>query len=270
MFTRTGRRCGPLFTRLVPRPSSYVTAIYHPFSTTNRRPADPLVLIHQLQSDQVQKNPASALQLLMDYLSPTSFKKDIYLLHKTDPAIISQLVNIIRTPGGESNSLCDEVLRFLGPLDNKYAKAEESNVILQSLTWERSSAQLIENLQKGERVRPLQNMEEVKHRLGAGRRCYALFDHQDENMSDPLIFVWVALRKEITAQISEILSELRPDDRDESKANTAVFYGISSSGRGMKGAGNLLIKEACRVLCAELPRKSSIFPRDSMAIADIG
>ena len=72
---------------------------------------------------------------------------------------------------------------------------------------------------------------------------------------EPLIFVQVALTKEVPGNISDLLAA----DREEvppSKASTAVFYSISNCQVGLRGIsfGNFLIKQVANELSAELPQ----------------
>ncbi len=71
---------------------------------------------------------------------------------------------------------------------------------------------------------------------------------------DPLIFVEVALSREIPSSIQGLLSEereiLSPD-----KATTATFYSISNCQTGLRGVsfGNFLIKQVAEDLAHEIP-----------------
>jgi len=64
------------------------------------------------------------------------------------------------------------------------------------------------------------------------RRCYAFF--HPALIDEPLIFVEVALTREIPAAIAPILAEER-DIIEPDKAVTAVFYSISNCQRGLTG-----------------------------------
>src|SRR5207302_4127023 len=77
-------------------------------------------------------------------------------------------------------------------------------------------------------------------------------------VDDPLIFVEVALTREIPDAIAPILAVERnvigPD-----KAATAVFYSISNCQRGLTGVsfGNFLIKQVVEEIARENPRLST-------------
>ena len=94
-----------------------------------------------------------------------------------------------------------------------------------------------------EAVHEINSWDELRARLAPkDRRCFAFFHPamQDE----PIIFVEVALCKNIPKSIQEII-KIDRDEIDAEAANTAVFYSISSCQDGLSGIsfGNFLIKE---------------------------
>src|SRR5690606_13209870 len=86
----------------------------------------------------------------------------------------------------------------------------------------------------------------------ADRRLYAFF--HPALVDDPLIFVEVALTRDIPGAILPILAEKRTEGAPED-ATTAVFYSISNCQKGLRGIsfGNFLIKQVVEELCRELP-----------------
>jgi malonyl-CoA decarboxylase len=77
-------------------------------------------------------------------------------------------------------------------------------------------------------------------------------------VDEPLIFVEVALTREIPGAIEPILATKR-EPVDPEKATTAVFYSISNCQRGLVGVsfGNFLIKQVVEEICRDLPRLSN-------------
>lgn len=69
---------------------------------------------------------------------------------------------------------------------------------------------------------------------------------------EPLVFVHVALVKEIASSMQYIRDETERMD-DEHDAKAAIFYSISSTQKGLQGVdlGNFLIKEVAKALKAE-------------------
>jgi malonyl-CoA decarboxylase len=77
-------------------------------------------------------------------------------------------------------------------------------------------------------------------------------------VDEPLIFVEVALTRELPGAIEPILATKR-EPIDPTKATTATFYSISNCQRGLAGVsfGNFLIKQVVEEICRELPRLST-------------
>lgn len=130
------------------------------------------------------------------------------------------------------------------------------------LTWD-TPACLLERLIEYEAVHAIESWDDLKRRLGPGRRCYA-FLHPGMP-DDPLIFVEVALTEGIPDQLGPLIEPIEGGDgRDagptnaawptEGRADTAVFYSISNCHRGLAGVslGDFLIKSVAEELSAEL------------------
>jgi len=77
-------------------------------------------------------------------------------------------------------------------------------------------------------------------------------------VDEPLIFVEVALTREIPGAIGPILTTQR-DIVEPGKATTAVFYSISNCQRGLSGVsfGHFLIKQVVEDISREHPRLST-------------
>ena len=121
------------------------------------------------------------------------------------------------------------------------------------ISWN-TPANLLEKISRYEAVHEIDSWEELRRRVEPrDRRCYAFFHPRMPD--EPLIFVQVALTKEVPGNISDLLAA----DREEvppSKASTAVFYSISNCQVGLRGIsfGNFLIKQVANELSAELPQ----------------
>lgn len=120
------------------------------------------------------------------------------------------------------------------------------------ITWD-SSAALLEKLIAYEAVHEIRSWEDLRNRLDSDRRCYALF--HPRMPEEPLAFVEVALVKGLAGNIQALLDEHAPL-ADPHEADTAVFYSISNTQRGLRGIsfGEYLIKRAAARLHQELPR----------------
>ena len=123
-------------------------------------------------------------------------------------------------------------------------------LILRPINWE-TPAHILEKIIAYEAVHEINSWDELRARLAPkDRRCFAFFHPamQDE----PIIFVEVALTKEIPSNIQNVLQKERVFlDPEEAKA--AVFYSISNCQKGLTGIsfGNFLIKQVATDLSYE-------------------
>lgn len=123
---------------------------------------------------------------------------------------------------------------------------------LQQLTWD-SPAALLEKLIEYEAVHEITSWADLKNRMAADRRLFA-FIHP--NMDDePLIFVQVALCHGLANNIQSLL-DTNSRTYDVDGANTAIFYSISNTQKGLAGIsfGNFLIKRVVGNLKKEFPQ----------------
>jgi malonyl-CoA decarboxylase len=122
---------------------------------------------------------------------------------------------------------------------------------LQRITWD-SPASLLERLIAYEAVHAIRSWDDLRNRLDSDRRCYAFFHPRMPR--EPLIFVEVALSRGLAASIQSLLDESQPA-ADPRRADTAIFYSISSTQPGLRGIsfGNFLIKRVVDELKREFP-----------------
>jgi malonyl-CoA decarboxylase len=120
---------------------------------------------------------------------------------------------------------------------------------LQEITWN-SPAALLEKLIEYEAVHEIRSWGDLRGRLDSDRLCFAFF--HNKMVSEPLIFVEVALANKLSDNIQDLLN------KDEEKiephqANTAIFYSISNTQPGLAGIslGNFLIKTVVQKLSAD-------------------
>jgi len=121
---------------------------------------------------------------------------------------------------------------------------------VERITWQ-SPAALLEKLMAYEAVHAINSWNDLHNRLESDRRCYAFFH---PGMSDePLIFIEVALVEGLATSIQELLDEGAPDT-DPQEADTAIFYSISNTQKGLQGIsfGPFLIKQVVTSLRQEL------------------
>ena len=123
---------------------------------------------------------------------------------------------------------------------------------LRQMQWS-SSANVLHKIISYEAVHEIKGWEDLRRRVEpADRRCYAFFHPRMPD--EPLIFVEVALTREIPASIGTLLDENRTPIAAE-EATTAVFYSISNCQDGLRGIpfGNMLIKRVVELLSRQLP-----------------
>jgi malonyl-CoA decarboxylase len=126
-------------------------------------------------------------------------------------------------------------------------------LVLRRIDWS-TPAIVLEKIIRYEAVHRIRGWDDLRRRIDpSDRRCYAFF--HPALIDDPLIFVEVALTREIPDAIGPILTVQR-ETIAPSQVATAVFYSISNCQRGLSGVsfGNFLIKQVVEEIARESPR----------------
>jgi malonyl-CoA decarboxylase len=126
-------------------------------------------------------------------------------------------------------------------------------LVLRHIDWS-TPAIVLEKIIRYEAVHEISDWQDLRRRIDPpDRRCYAFF--HPALVDDPLIFVEVALTRDIPDAIMPILSPGR-EVMEADKMRTAVFYSISNCQRGLSGVsfGNFLIKQVVEEISRELPK----------------
>src|SRR5215203_6030834 len=126
-------------------------------------------------------------------------------------------------------------------------------LVLRRIDWA-TPAIILEKIIRYEAVHRIRGWDDLRRRIDPpDRRCYAFF--HPALVDDPLIFVEVALTRDIPGAIEPILATKR-DPVDPARATTATFYSISNCQRGLAGVsfGNFLIKQVVQEISRENPR----------------
>jgi len=129
-------------------------------------------------------------------------------------------------------------------------------LVLRRIDWS-TPAVVLEKIIRYEAVHEIQDWNDLRARIDPpDRRCYAFF--HPALVDEPLIFVEVALTRDIPAAIAPILAGKR-EPIDPDKATTAVFYSISNCQRGLAGVsfGHFLIKQVVAEISREFSRLST-------------
>jgi len=133
-----------------------------------------------------------------------------------------------RQPAGNLEYL-DEDIAFLFNL-----WFQQGLLVLQEITQD-SPYRQIRFLKDHDLVHPMANLEEMGQRLGADRRCFALYHRA--MLQEPVVFIEVALTRGLARSIHEILGEATlPPDRVKAP-DTAIFYSINNTQNGLAGLG---------------------------------
>jgi len=129
-------------------------------------------------------------------------------------------------------------------------------LVLRRIDWS-TPAIVLEKIIRYEAVHAIHDWDDLRRRIDPpDRRCYAFF--HPALVDEPLIFVEVALTREIPPAIDPILARQR-EIVESDKIRTAVFYSISNCQRGLAGVsfGNFLIKQVVEDVSRDVPKLST-------------
>ncbi|KAG9319320.1 hypothetical protein KVV02_004697 [Mortierella alpina] len=134
---------------------------------------------------------------------------------------------------------------------------------LERLTWQ-SPAVLLEKITQYEAVHKFKDFYDLKRRVGPGRRVFALMNKSLP--AEPLVFVQVALVKDLSTNVQDILNDPSPGHANPAETvRCAIFYSITTqvgkcfevdAFKRLSGIelGNFLIKRVVRSLKVEFPQ----------------
>jgi len=125
-------------------------------------------------------------------------------------------------------------------------------LVMRPIDWQ-SPAAMLEKIIAYEAVHQIDNWDELRRRVEPpDRRCFAFF--HPAMPDEPLIFVEVALTREVPGSIQGLLAPGREEVPPDA-AKVAVFYSISNCQAGLAGVsfGAFLIKQVAEDLAHELP-----------------
>lgn len=192
-----------------------------------------------------------------------------------EPRRLELLRRLNQTPGAAFDLVCmrEDLLRQrreypqLSAVDDDFVRMFTSwfgrgFLELKTIDWSTPAA-VLERIIRYEAVHEIRDLEDLRKRVKpANRRCFAFF--HPALVDEPLIFVQVALSKDIPNTIATILegneaAEIASDDptaiQKPEQYDTATFYSISNCQPGLKNIsfGNFLIKQVVQVLRSEFP-----------------
>jgi len=200
--------------------------------------------------DAYEKNPSKASYRAFMAASEPRRQELIRRLNKVPDAtgaLVRMRADLLRLGRGEPE------LEALD-LDFRHLFASWFNrgfLVLRPISWE-SPAHILEKIIAYEAVHAIDSWDDLRRRLQpSDRRCFAFF--HPSMPDEPLIFVEVALTRDVPRSIQALLAEDR-EAMPAEDATTAVFYSISNCQAGLASIsfGNSLIKQVASDLAAEL------------------
>ncbi len=206
-------------------------------------------------------------QAIADWRQAPSDETAADLHHASEPRRLELFRRLNLAPGGTAALVrmraqlldtMDHRRDELAVIDNDFVHLFSSwfnrgFLVLRRIDWSTSAA-ILEKIIRYEAVHEIQDWEDLRRRIDLpDRRCYAFF--HPALVDEPLIFVEVALTRDIAAAIGPILSDKR-DPVEPQRATTAVFYSITNCQRGLAGVsfGHFLIKQVVEEVSREVPR----------------
>jgi malonyl-CoA decarboxylase len=203
---------------------------------------------------------------IVDWHQSPSDQTAADLHHASEPRRLELFRRLNLAPGGTAalvrmrEQLLDAMDHRdeLGVVDNDFVHLFSSwfnrgFLVLRRIDWSTSAA-ILEKIIRYEAVHEIRDWADLRRRIDPpDRRCYAFF--HPALVDEPLIFVEVALTREIPGAIAPILSDKR-DPVEPQRATTAVFYSITNCQRGLAGVtfGHFLIKQVVEEVSRELTR----------------
>jgi malonyl-CoA decarboxylase len=221
------------------------------FRLLARRLDPELARIRQAYTAYEQDQTPAALQHLLEVVEPPrqELLRRLNLAPGGTQALVAMREDLIRHGGKDSElrKVDDDFAHLFGSWFNR------GFLVLRPICWS-TPADILERIIRYEAVHAIQGWDDLRRRVQpADRRCFAFF--HPSLVDEPLIFVEVALTREIPGSIQELLAEERAVLPAE-QATTAVFYSISNCQLGLRGVsfGNFLIKQVVEELSRDLPK----------------
>ena len=210
--------------------------------------------------------PADALAKAAEaYLAEPSDRRAVDIVRAAEPRRQELLRRLNHAPNGTLSlvRMREDVLSLLksspelATVDTDFAHLFTSwfnrgFLELRRIDW-RTPAAVLEKVIEYEAVHAISGWDELRARIDPpDRRLYGFF-HPSLG-DEPLIFVEIALMRDIASSVGSILAKRR-DRIEPEDARTAIFYSISNCQTGLRGVsfGNFLIKQVVQELQRELP-----------------
>jgi malonyl-CoA decarboxylase len=214
-------------------------------------------------------DPARVARAVEKYSADPGDAAMLELHRSTEPRRLELLRRLNLAPAGTAalvrmrEQLLEAMARRddLAPVDADFVNLFQSwfnrgFLVLRRIDWS-TPANILEKIIEYEAVHEISDWKDLRTRIDPpDRRCYAFF--HPALVDEPLIFVEVALTREIAGAIPPILA-IGGERLNPEKATTAIFYSISNCQRGLAGVsfGSFLIKQVVAEISREFPRLST-------------
>ena len=198
-----------------------------------------------------EQNPTpDAFQALLQTVEPP--RQELFRRLNLAPggtaALVAMREDLLKHGGDdpELKSVDNDFAHLLGSWFNR------GFLVLRRIDWS-TPADILERIIRYEAVHQIQGWDDLRRRLQpADRRCFGFF--HPSLVDEPLIFVEVALTREIPGTIAGLLAEQR-EVVPPAEQTVAVFYSISNTQVGLRGVsfGNFLIKHVAEEVKRDIP-----------------
>jgi len=210
---------------------------------------DPALVAEAAREHLEAPSDASMAKLQKALESPRmEFFRRLHLAPGATPEIVAMRSDLLRLLRDEPSLVpVDADLRRLF-----YVWFNRGFLVLRRIDWNTPAA-ILEKIIHYEAVHEIQGWDDLRRRLDpTDRRCFAFF--HPSLIDEPLVFVEVALLREIPDAIGAVLEEPQAEGPGK-PPTTAVFYSISNCQEGLKGIsfGNFLLKQVVEELVRETP-----------------
>mmetsp|Transcript_5967 Transcript_5967/g.9021 ORF Transcript_5967/g.9021 Transcript_5967/m.9021 type:complete len:552 (+) Transcript_5967:72-1727(+) len=212
--------------------------------------------LHGTTLSSLRRASTPAFEELLEFLLKQNTVSGMEFLNalRTD---LLQLLRWLRSTTGD-----DECLSQLKALDDYLLRIlsiwfSPGIIELKRITYESTAASIIEAIAKKEAVHPMKSLDDLRSRLGAGRRVFSLF--HPVLPDKPLVFVHAALLDEIPSGMSNVMEAPTTSTSTYLQPKVVAFYSISNAQPGLAGVGlgEYLLKESIKRLKSEFPSLNS-------------
>ena len=237
----------------------------HLLDLIENQSTEDLVIYLEHLLDKYDVNTDDVVEAAEEYSTNKNQKNLQGLSKAAEPKWIELFRRLNATPNGTHRLIeLREKIRLIQKQNNNQLKPLDAGLlklfkywfnpsflVLEKIDWS-TPANILEKIIEYEAVHEINSWKDLRSRLAPNdRQCFAFFHPLVPE--DPLIFVEVALTKEIPTSIQDII-KIDREETNIDEINTAVFYSISNCQDGLSGIsfGNFLIKKVAHKLKQEI------------------